>query len=813
MDALRQDLRDALRSLYKNRGYSLVAFVTLAVAIGANTALFSVVDAVLLRSLPFRDPESLVLLWGNVEREEVERRGASVPDFFDWRRESESFVDLAAYWDGTVTLYADDTPERLAAEVVSPSYFELLGTDAALGRLFVAEEETPGAPGAAVLSDGLWRRRFGADPGVVGRTLRLGETDYTVVGVTKAAFRGLDDEAELWLNLGSDLDAESAADRGSRWFPVLGRLRPGVDAATAEAELTAISRQLEAAYPDTNEKRAVEVASLREETVGEVRPLLWVAQAAVSIVLLLAVANVAGLSITRAERRRRDLALRAALGAGRGRLARLLLVEGIVLTLCAAAAGILLATWLVDALMAASPLELPGFTEVELSTRVLAASLGVATLLGLSLGLVMVARGPGRDLPATLRDGSRRTVGGRGASRARSALVVSEVALALVLLVGAGLLLRSLESILAVDPGFAAEGTLTLRVDLPSLEPPAADETASDIGAAAAARILERLGALPGVEHAALGSDVPYGSSGAMFYAAEGRGEGDATNRPRAYLHRATPDFFAALGVPLLAGRTFRREEVEDGTLVAVVSEPLARRFWPGESTIGKRLKPNSLDAENPWIEIVGVVPELLYRGVPANPTADPDIFLPFQETRRSFSVVLRSALPPEGLTRAAVLAVRDVEPLATVYDVETLAAALADETARPRFAGSVTALFAVVALFLAAIGLYGVVAESMRSRVREIAVRIALGATPRQVARMVLRQGLRLAILGALGGLAASLALGRTLEGLLYGIGHSDPATLAAGATLVVGAALAATWIPARRALRTDPIEALRNE
>jgi putative ABC transport system permease protein len=819
MDTLRKDLAVALRGWRRQPAFAAVAIITLALGIGANTAVFSLVNAALIRSLPFERPESLVLLWGNVRRQAVERRGASYPDFLDWQARGRSFEGMAAYWDTTFTLYGGDgEPERLAGEVVSSSYFRLLGASPIFGRVFRDEEDRTGSDAVVLLGQGLWRRRFGADAGIVGRAVQLGSRQYTVVGVLPAGFHGLSDRSELWTSVGSDLEPADRSKRGDRWFPVLARLAPGVDVSTAQANVDQIARALAHEYPETNEQRGVEVAALRNELVGDIAPILQVALAAVGVVLLIACANVASLFVARAEARGREMAIRTALGASRARLTRQLVTEGVALTLVAAVFGVLLAYWLADALVAGSPVEVPRFVEPLIDRRVLLFTAMAASVVGLVIGLIPAWQAAGYRTFEALRDSAGRSTHGIRSVRVRQALVVAEMALALVLAVGASLLVRTFAALTAIDPGYVAPGALTLRVSLPELE--AADEaaTSDETSAARAApspslSILERLQALPGVDRAGLGSDLPLSDSSAILYTPEGQPPTDARTVPRAYVHRVTPDYFAALGMRLVRGRAFRISDLGPEPHVVIVSEDVVKRYWPGQDPIGRRLKPGRPDANRPWLEVVGVVNDTKFRGLPRNPTEDPDLYFPFSPASRAFAIALRTRVEPASLLGAVRATVRNVEPRAVIFATSTLSDRVATELSRPRFAGWLMTVFGGLALLLAAVGVYGVTSQIVTRRTAEFGVRMALGATRRGIIGLVLGQGLRLFAAGvALGSLAGVFA-SRALEHQLYGVRPADPASFAAGILVLLGAGLLATWLPARRATQIDPLTALREE
>ena len=815
LETLGQDVRYAFRTLRKAPGFTLVAVFALAVGIGGNTAIFSLVDAVRARALPYHDADRLVELWGNVLRAKVERRGASFPDFQDWRRQSHSFEDMAAFDTQSMTLVGSDDPERIQTEFVSAPYFSLLGLSPARGRAFRAEEDDLAKPApAVVLSDGLWRRRFGGDPQIVGRTLTLNRRVFTVVGVMPPGFKGLSDTAELWVPFAQYSSPQNMQQRGNRGFQVLARLKPGVTIAAAQRDLDAISRQLETAYPDTNAKRAAEVSPLDVELLGELRPALLTLMAAVAFVLLIACANVANLLIARSEARQREIALRTALGAGWPRLLRQLITEGCVLTSLGAIAGLLLAQGAVRALLATSPVTFPSFVTPGINLPVALFTVGISLACGVILGLAPAIHARISRLSEALKDSSRGSDGKRS-QRMRSVLVVAELSLAVVLLVGAGLMIRSVRNLVALDPGFEPDGILMLHMSIPrATVSPAAGAPAAPAPPVVAGRVLlERVRATAGVAAAALGSDVPLdGNASATLYSAEGQPVMTAQNVPRCYVHSVTPEFFSTLRVPLLGGRTFVETEATPAPAAVVVSERVAKRFWPGQDPIGKRIKFGTIESSLPWMTIVGVVGEVKYRGLPENPTADPDVYIPFADRNSQVALVVRANVPPSSLVSPLRAAIRAADPSIPVYAVAPMTEQIATQTARSRFTMWLMGVFAAAALMLAVVGIYGVMSYLVMQRTREIGIRLALGAGGRDILRLVVGNGARLIGVGIAIGLGASFALQRLVASLLFGVTAADMASGVAVAVLAAVAMLAC-YVPALRATRVDPLHALRQE
>jgi putative ABC transport system permease protein len=821
LETLTQDVRFAFRTLRKSPGFTGVAVLALAIGIGANTAIFSLVDASRARALPYKEPDRLVQLWGNVMRASLERRGTSYPDFTDWRRLSRSFEDVAAVNQQSVTMLAGGEAERISSEYVSAGYFELLGITPVRGRTFQPIEDVVSSPAyITVISDGLWKRRFGGDPDIVGRSLTLTGQPFTVIGIMPPGFKGISDSAELWVPFAVFAPASVMNQRGNRGFAPIARLKPAVTIAAAQSEMNTIAKQLEQSYPATNDKRGVEVSPLDVELFGTLRPALLTLMAAVSFVLLIACANVANLLIARSETRRREIAVRTALGAGRGRLLRQLITESCVLAGMGTVAGLAFAQGAVSVLIAQSPVTFPSFVTPSLDTRVAAFTIAVSLACGILVGLAPGLQARSVDLNSALKETARGS-DGRRSQRTRSALVVAELAMAVVLLVGAGLMIRSVRNLIAIDPGFDPDHMLTVRASIPRATPPdAAPAAAATAGTQASPppvisgrALIERIRAIPGVTAVALGTDLPLdGNAGAVFYAAEGMPPVTAQNIPRAYFHRVSPEFFTTLRIPVIAGRTFAETELSPTSSVIAVSERVVKRFWPGQDPIGKRVKLGALTSANPWLTIVGVVGEVKYRGLPENPTADPDIYLPFADRNAQVALAVRASVPPETLTAPIRTVIRSVDASIPVYAMSTMAELISAQTSRSRFTMWLMGVFAAIALVLAVIGIYGVMSYLVSQRRREIGIRLALGAKGGDILRLVVGNGARLIAAGIAIGVAAAFALQRLVSSLLFGVTAADSASIVAIA--VLGAvALAACYVPAARATRVDPLNALRYE
>ena len=818
-----QDLRDAIRTLRKSPGFTVVAALTLALGIGANTAIFSVMNAVILRPLPYPEPSRLVELFGNVKRAQVERRGTSLPDYADWRDQSSSFEAMALFMDGNFSLTGVDEPERLKVELVAHTYFSMLGVGAFLGRTFRPEEdEVPMRDAVAVLSDGLWKRRFGGNPEIIGRTIQLSGRSYSVIGVMPQWFRGITDTADLWVPLHMGGTAQDFADRGSRGPAVLARLKRGVSLTAAQTEMSTICKRLERQYPSTNESRGVEVSALEREIFGsDIRTSLVVILVAVGFVLMIACTNVANLLLARCEARQRELAVRIALGAGGGRVLRQLTTESLLLASVGAGVGILLARIGVRALMAASPITFPSYIQPGLDPVVTVFTVLITTVAGLALGIAPAIQIRAGNLADAFKQASSHAADSRGGSRFRNVLVIAEVAFAMLLLVGASLFIRSMQQLTAIHPGYDPDHLLTVRVSLPRLAPtPAGAKQLANADAApdrrtvvSAREIIRRVSQIPSVESTSVGSDVPFSGGGAIFYTAEGQPPVNARNMPRAYIHRASPDFFKTLRIRFIAGRTFTEDEMQGDSSACIVSENLVKRFWPGQNPIGKRIKGGGPTSAGPWINIVGVVNEMKYRGLPDNPTGDPDIFLPFIERQRNFALLVRTTLGPASLATSVRTVLRETDPSTIVYSVSTMQEFIAGQTARSRFTGWLMAIFAGAALLLAMIGIYGVMSYSVSRRTQEIGIRVALGAARSDVLKLVVGRGMGLIAIGLVLGVGASLALTRLIATLLYGVRPTDFLSFAAAALTLAVVALVACLVPASRASGIAPAVALRNE
>lgn len=812
MSDLLRDLKLGWRSLVRRPAFALTAIVTLALGLAAPTAILSVAKVALWDRLPYLEPERLAVVASSFPAQGVPRQNLSYLDFQDWQREAKSFSALAVYSPvETLELSRDRDAELVLAELVSEQYFALLGVKLTAGRAFDAEELVAGGARAVVLGAELWRERFGGDPALVGRSITLGGSPYTVVGVAEPGFKGITDAAQLWLPVAAVADlrpVDILGNRRGRWLSCVGRLAPGATFEAAQRELAAVAERLAREYPDTNDGAGVEVRALTDEYFGELRAGLATLALFSLLVLAVSTANVGGLLVASAAQRGSEVSLRSALGASRGRLARQMLAESAVLAGVGAGAGIVLAALGVRWLLAQSTVELVSAARPGIDGRVLAASTALALLVGLLFGLAPAWFAARHDLHSRLKQGGRGASAGLG-SRLRQALMVGQVALALALTIGAGLMLKGYRGLTATDLGLAPRGVLVLEVPLT-----AARYADPQVRRQRAREVEERLAGLPGVE--AVGIAGPGIAPDALFYMTlviqdwlESRPE----DRARAYFHQVGPGFFSAMGIPLLQGREFAASDTSGAEDVVVVSRKMAESVWPGESALGKRLRVNQPGQEQRWRTVVGVVGDAEHRGL-LYPSENPEIYLPYlQGPSPRLGFVLKAAGKAEALAPAVRQAIREIDPYWPVQTLEPLEARFARDLGQPRFRLLLVAIFCAVGVFLAAVGLYGLIAYVVGRQRREIGLRIALGARREQVVRGVLASGLTLAGIGIALGLAAALFGGKLVESFLYGVHARDPVIFVWSAVLLLGVAAVASLVPALGASRVPPTEALRGE
>ncbi|HYU34646.1 MAG TPA: ABC transporter permease [Thermoanaerobaculia bacterium] len=811
MDTIWQDIRFGFRTLLRSPATSAVALLTLALGIGANTAIFSVVNGVLLEPLPYPDPDEIVLILESNPGLGFPRFSVAPPNFDDWRRQNQVFESMAAVSQGRFNLTGGERPEAVPGARVTPDFFRVFGVQPALGRGFLPEEGGPGGPKVAVLSDDLWHRRFGSDPGVLHRQIPVDGESYSVIGVMPPGFESRSQQ-QIWLPLPWDFPPES---RGGHFLSVFARMKDGVTLERARAEMKTIAARLERQYPDSNHGWTTEVRRLHDALVEGVRPALVLLLAAVTFVLLIACANVANLLLARLASREREIAVRTALGAGRVRLVRQMLTESLVLFLVGGALGLLLASWAVQVLVALYGEDLPRRQAIGLDGRVLLFTLLVSLVTGLVFGLAPALSATSGGLFGALKEGGRAVAGGARGRLLRNLLVLGEVAVALVLLVGAGLLLRSFARLRAVDPGFHPEGVLTAEIALPDQK---YEQQERQI--AFTRELLDRLRAIPGVQSADTVFPLPLGGNDfVLAFSVQGRPDTSSTESSlHANIRLVTPDFFRTMGVRVLRGRVFTPHDDPKAPLVIVINKTMADRIWPGEDPIGKRITFG--DAGGPevqWMEVVGVAADVRHRALDQDSGAE--VYWPQLQNPigGQLSIVVKTAGDPALLRGAVREAVRSIDGDLPIERVRPLESVVSEALAGSRFQTVLLGIFAGAALLLAAIGVYGVISYSVAQRTHEIGIRMALGARRQQVLGLVIRQGMALVLAGVALGLALAVVLiwwlSERLAAFVYGGKPFDPVTLVVVPLVLLTVALVANWLPAQRATEVEPVVALRSE
>jgi putative ABC transport system permease protein len=796
--------------LAQRPGFTAAAVMALALGIGANSAIFSVVNAVLLRSLPYKEPNQLMIVQ-STKRQDSRRSGsASYLDFADWRSQNQVFDEMAAFHSKGHTLTGASEPERIDGARVSASFFPLLGVETSLGRGFLPEEDKPKGERVAIISHGLWQRRFGSDPNIIGQSLTLDAQNYTVIGVLGAGFNFPVEieKADIWSPLA--LDGQLLEQRGAHFLKVIARLKPGVSPQAAQAEITTIASRLEQQYPEDNTDRVVSLYSLYDHLVGGIRPALLVLLGAVGFVLLIACSNVANLLLARAAGRQREIAIRMALGATRGRIVRQLITESLILAFIGGGAGLLLALWGVESLIALSPANLPRLSGVGVDGWVLSFTLLISMMTGIIFGLAPALKASKPDLNDALKEGGRGSTEGFSGRRLRNLLVVSEMALALVLLISAGLLIRSFLRLQQVNAGFDPSNVLTAQVGLP--------ESKYKEGVQVSAffeQTLERIAALPGVESAGGITVLPLsGNNMRTSFTVQNRPAPPPGQEPLAELRTVTPGYFRTLRIPLLRGEEFTENYKRGSPGRIIINDTMARRFWPDEDPIGQRVSIGiSLDDADPTVwEIVGIVGDVRHASLDVEPS--PEMYVSHSQMSWPFlTLVVRSSSDPmamAGPVRDQILAIDKDQPVSSIRSMERMVSA---SIAQPRFYLLLLGIFAALALVLAAVGIYGVLSYSVTQRMHEIGIRMALGAEPADVIKLVVGQGMMLALAGVAIGLIGAFVFTRLMSSMLYGVSATDPVTFAALALLLTAVALLASYIPARRATKVDPMVALRYE
>jgi putative ABC transport system permease protein len=807
MNTLWQDLRYGARTLLKQPGFALIAVFTLALGIGANTAIFSVVNGVLFRPLPFADPDRLY--WVTIDRQDLGNRFTlSNADFLILKQHNQSFEKLAAVTGERMNLTGGREPERISAHRVSADFFAALGAQPEIGRTFLPDEDQPGKPLVAVVSHSLWQRHLNSDPDPTSRTISLNDKTYMVIGVMPPGFR-LFRSVDVW----PIMQVTPPKRRGPFGMRLVAKLKPGVDGPQVRAELTALRDQAEREWPDPQSgsglaKWSYEAEPLKEFITGNLRPVLLVLLVAVGCVLLIATANVANLLLARASTRDREMAIRAALGASRFRLLRQLLTESVLLAAAGGALGLLLASYGIDLLLKLEPGNLPRMNEVGIDKGVLVFTSCVSLLSGLLFGVAPALQLSRTNLNESLKEGGRSSTEARGRKRARGLLVVSQTALALVLLAGAGVMIKSFVRLQQVNPGFNPDGLLTVQVSLPQVR-----YSENHRRVAFHREILERLRGLPGVESVATSSDVPPQNVGDVdTFEVAGQPVPPAQNRPLAERILLSTDYFHAMGIPLLNGRAFERTDDADAPQVAIVNQTMAQRYFPAGDAVGGRIHFGNFGPDAPWITIVGVVGDVKNNGLSAGDSIT--IYEPYEQNPAvPISVFLRSLSNPERLTAGVREVVQAIDKELPISNIKTGDQLLYEAVGQPRFHTVLIALFAGLALLLAAVGIYGVISYSVAQRTHEIGIRLAVGARPRDVLVLVIKQGMMLTLTGTAIGIVAAFGLTRLLSSLLFQVDAADPLTFAAVATLLVAVGFLACWIPARRATNVDPMIALRYE
>jgi putative ABC transport system permease protein len=796
------DVRLAIRTLSKSRGLAAIAALTFALGIGANTAIFSVIYAVLLRATPYPNANRLV---------RIHERGPLGPgmsvsplNFLDWKRATTSFERMSLFRPDEYTVGAIDPPIRALGAQVSADLFPMLGASAERGRVFTQDEDKPGAAPAVVIAHGFWQQRFGGDPNIVGRTLQLDAKPYTVVGIMPASF-DFPEHLQFWIPAGLSYDVWNKRPRSNHFVEAVGLMKPGVTLARAQSDLQAIAADLARKYPTYNEGFGVALTNLHDDTVSNVRPALLALLAGVGFVLLIACANVANLLLARALQRKKDLAIRIALGASRGRVIRQMLGESVLLALVGGALGIGFAVWSVDFLTRLVQETLPHARFIRINLAVMAFTFAAALLTGLLAGLAPMWQSFKTDLTTALKDTGRSTTGGIERQRMRGALVIAEISLSFVLLIGAGLMLRTFVNLAAVNLGFHTDHLLTMKISLPNEKYPVD-------------RVIRRIREVPGVQSAGLANPMPVTNDGWQDIFVQ-PGEPKRTMADVSWTHMAavSPGYFEAMRIPLVSGRLFDERDGEPGRQAVIVDELFVQRYWPHDNPLGKRIK-NDFDSSSkePWTTVVGVVGHVRNSGPERSSWSDPlaEAYVPYkQDPFSSWTVAARTEGDPAAMTAAIENAIRSMDRGIPISDVRTMQQLVAQSLAYRRFSMLLLGIFAAIGLILALVGVYGVISYSVTQRLHEIGVRIALGAARRDVFRLVLGNVVKLAGIGLAAGFVLALVVSRWLAQIVFGVSSTDPGTFLSVSVLLAIAALAAGYIPARRATLIDPATALRDE
>jgi predicted permease len=808
MSSMLQDIRYGLRMLARNPGFTAVAVITLTLGIGANTAIFSVVYAVLLRPFPYKDPNRLVIVWEQNPSRDWTTNIVSAANFLDWRRQNTVFTDLAAVDPTSFNLAGDGGPIEIGGEQVTANLFSLLGVQPIQGRGFQPEDDRPGSPPVAIVSYGLWQRRYGGDPGLIGRSITLDGRSYSVAGIMPPNFSDVyttffKTNAQVWIS-GLDL---SDPGREDHRFLALARLKPGVALSQAQSEMDTIASRIEMQYPESK-GWGVQVISVRDQVVGYVSPAIKVLMGTVVFVLLIACANLANLLLSRSAAREREVAIRAALGANRARVVRQLLTESLLLAAFGGVLGLLLAAWGINSLLALAPADTPGIDSVGLNIQVLGFTLLVTVATGLLFGLVPALGMSKPDLNASLKESSRGSTEGSRSYRLRGLLVAAEFSLAFVLVIGAGLMVKTMVQLGHFSLGFNPDHVLTMRVPLRGPRYNSYRKQAEFFQ-----QLLAQVQALPGIRSASVASGLPVQNWAGMGFVTADNPHPAPGETPDANFLVIAPRYFQALGVPFVKGRAFTDGDTETSQRVVIVNEELARRNWPGQDPIGKRLR--SQRDNMPWLTVVGVAANVRTNG--PDESFRPELYVPYTQYSSWLLgprfLVVRTTVAPLAVASSIRSEVLNLDKSQPVSDIRTLARIAGESAAQRRFLVVLLGIFAALALILAGVGIYGVLAYSVARRTHEIGIRMALGAARGDVMRLVLAQGLRFALFGVVAGFAGALLLSRILASLLFGVSPTDQVTFALVTTLLALVAFLACYIPARRATKVDPMVALRYE
>jgi len=808
------DIRYAFRMLLKRPGFTVIVVLTLALGIGANTTIFSAIDAVLINPLPYKDPERLVVIWETNKHlgpEMWDRNEVAMGNFLDWRSRNQVFDQLGALFDTDMNLTGAGEPQRIKSYVVTTNFFQVLGVQPMLGRAFLPEEEKPGAPFTVILGHDLWQRQFGSDPSIINKSLTFNGHQVTVVGVMPPGFEvqfPISKHVDMFVPFIIDVADPDYHDRTQNFLYTVARLKPGVSQAQAQSEMSLIASQLQQQYPETNAERGVRVVPLHKQIVGNVESYLYMLFAAVGFLLLIACTNVAGLLLARVTARHREVAIRIAVGASRWRLVRQLLTESVILSALSGLLGLILAYGGVKLLVALTPSEVPRLHEIGLHVPVFLWTLTISIVTGLLFGLAPAVQASKPDLNTALKESSGRNPGSFQGSGLRNLLVVSEVAVALLLLVGAGLMTKSFIRLQRVDPGFDATNVISMNLALPT------SKYRQQQVNVFYDQLIERLRNLPGVKSVAGINPLPLSNTNfSSRFIVEGAPFVPLADRPYAGVRVITPDYFQTMSIPNLRGRSFTEQDRENTPRVIIVNEALASRYWPNEDAIGKRLDFTEEDSgKQEWLEIVGVVGNVRHKALETE--VMPEAYLPYKQSPENFmNLVVRTTTDPASMVPAIRSQVLSVDQDQPVSDIMTMEQRVAKSVAAKRFVMFMLGAFSILALGLAAVGIYGVMAYLVTQRTQEIGVRMALGAQKSDVLKLVVSKGMALAIIGTAIGLVASLALTRLMRSLLFEVTPTDWLTFVTASTVLLIAALLASYIPAHRATKVDPLTALRYE